>query len=62
MNLELNVCTPAASGRAPSPGQAQVDFDAIKQRAIAQPTQSLNKESHFESNPGQHRCGRQAGA
>ncbi|MCA1805773.1 MAG: hypothetical protein LC646_10660 [Xanthomonadaceae bacterium] len=35
MNLELNVCTPAASGRAPSPGQAQVDFDAIKQRQHA---------------------------
>ena len=35
MNLELNVCTPAASGRAPSPGQAPVDFGAIKQRQHA---------------------------
>lgn len=35
MNLELNVCTPAASGRAPSPGQATVDFSAIKQRQHA---------------------------
>jgi len=35
MNLELNVCTPAASGRVPSPGQAQVDFGAIKQRQHA---------------------------
>jgi ubiquinone/menaquinone biosynthesis C-methylase UbiE len=35
MNLELNVCTPATSGRAPSPGQTQVDFGAIKQRQHA---------------------------
>ena len=35
MNLELNVCSPSASGRAPSPGQAQVDFSAIKQRQQA---------------------------
>ena len=32
MNMELNVCTPAASGRAPSPAPAPVDFVAIKQR------------------------------
>ncbi|MHB1092961.1 class I SAM-dependent methyltransferase [Thiobacillus sp.] len=35
MNLEHNVCTLAAPGRAPSPGQAQVDFGAIKQRQHA---------------------------
>lgn len=35
MNLEPSVCTPTASGRAPSPGQARVDFGAIKQRQHA---------------------------
>lgn len=35
MNLELNVCAPSASSRGPSPGQAQVDFGAIKQRQHA---------------------------
>ncbi|MBW8307511.1 MAG: class I SAM-dependent methyltransferase [Thiobacillus sp.] len=35
MNLELNVCTPTTPGRAPSPGQAPVDFGAIKQRQHA---------------------------
>ncbi|MBU2642998.1 MAG: class I SAM-dependent methyltransferase [Gammaproteobacteria bacterium] len=35
MNHELNACTPAASGRTPPPGQAQVDFSAIKQRQQA---------------------------
>src|SRR5690606_14855419 len=35
MNLELNVCTPTAPGRAPSPGQTEVDFSAIKQRQHA---------------------------
>ncbi len=35
MNLELDVCRPAASDRATSPGQAQGDFGAIKQRQQA---------------------------
>jgi ubiquinone/menaquinone biosynthesis C-methylase UbiE len=35
MNLELNVCTPAESGRTSSPGQTKVDFSAIKQRQHA---------------------------
>lgn len=35
MSLEMNVCAPAASGRAPSPAQAPVDFSAIKQRQHA---------------------------
>lgn len=35
MNLELNVCTPAASDRTSGPGPAHVDFSAIKQRQQA---------------------------
>ena len=35
MNLEMNICTPAAPARAFSPSQAQVDFSAIKQRQHA---------------------------
>ncbi len=35
MNLGIDVCRPAASDRAMSPGQAQDDFGAIKQRQQA---------------------------